>query len=206
MIGRALIALLLFEMFLFPLTALTFTVQGVKNPMDDLSAGLGVNTGSYTGGGTVTGPTSDTVSPQLQSTQSCLAGGLAGGITGGIIGTIVPGIGNLAGFVGGFLIGGLGGCLISSSLFPTFGSQAFNVISGSLGPLGDFLQTFAVSIQFVGNALAFFRDGVPYEAALLLNAPIIGAFLLPIQLITMALGFFYVAELMRGVAAGSGVQ
>lgn len=202
MIGRALIALLLFEMFLFPLTALTFTVQGVKNPMDDLSAGLGVGPGSYPGSGTQTGPTSDTVSPGLVNTQSCLAGALGGAIVGGLAGSFLPIIGN----IGGLLLGGVAGCLISSSLFPTFGSQAFNTITGALGPLGTFLQTFAVSIQFVGSALAFFRDSVPYEGALLLNAPVIGAFLLPIQLITMALGFFYIAELMRGTAAGSGVQ
>ena len=193
---QMLVSALLFEFMLFPLVASTFSIPNVKNPVTDLitsqnNNGFGIVTG--------TGPgTGDTVSSQTQSIQSCLVGAIPGGIVGGIAGTIVPGIGNVVGFVGGLVIGGAIGCLTSATFFPQQGSAAFNTISNNIPVVGDFLKALAVALSFLGPMLAFLGDSVNYEFALLANAPEIGVFLAPVQLITIFLLFFEGALYIRG--------
>jgi hypothetical protein len=191
-----LVSCLLFEFMLFPLVASAFTIPNVKNPVTDI-LGNQNNNPFGTVGGTSQSP-GDTVSPQIQSVQSCLVGAIPGAIVGGIAGTIVPGIGNLVGFAGGLLIGGAIGCLTSSTFFPQQGSAAFNTISNNIPIVGDFLKALAVALTFLGPLLAFLGDSVNYEFALLAAAPEIGVFLAPVQLITIFLLFFEGALFVRG--------
>lgn len=193
---QMLVSALLFEFMLFPLVASTFSMANVKNPVTDLISSTNSN-GYGIVGGTGQGP-GDTVNPQTQSIQSCLVGAIPGGIVGGIAGTIVPGIGNVIGFVGGFLIGGAIGCVISSTFFPQQGSSAFNTITNNIGPVGDFVKALAIALTFLGPMLSFLSDSINYEFALLANAPQIGVFLAPVQLITIFLLFFEGALYVRG--------
>jgi hypothetical protein len=181
---------------LFPLVASAFTIPNVKNPITDILGNQNNNPFGIVGG---TGQSSgDTISPQLQSVQSCLVGAIPGAIVGGIAGTIVPGIGNLVGFVGGLAIGGAIGCLTSSTFFPQQGSEAFKTISNNIPLVGDFLKALAVALTFLGPLLAFLGDSVNYEFALLAAAPEIGVFLAPVQLISIFLLFFEGALFVRG--------
>lgn len=172
-------------------------MPGVVNPISDLLPGFAVSA-SGTGAGTTQGPTSDTVAAGQQNVQSCLVGAGTGALTGAIVGSIVPGVGTLVGAIGGAVLGGLGGCAIASTFFPSQGSSLFQGVANNLGPLGDFMKALSIALGWVGPILKFFQDFVGYEFALLINAPEIGMFLFPFQAVTAIMFIFFGAEYIRG--------
>lgn len=187
--------LLLFNMFLFPMIATSIAMPGVVNPISDLFPGFG-QTPSQTGAGTGGGP-SDTVQPAQQNVQSCTIGGAIGvGI--GAIGFIAGPVG-----IGTTILGGLAGCAIASTFFPSQGSAVFSAVANSAGPVGDFMKALGVALAWVGPILKFFQDMVAYEFALLVNAPEIGVFLFPFQAITAVMLIFVAAEYIRGTGIGA---
>ena len=133
------------------------------------------------------------ISTQQQQVQSCGLGGIIGGGIGAV--------GFLAGPVGIItVIGGAAlGCGVAATFFPQAGSQALNAIANGLGPLGDFLKATIALLSYVGPIIAFTADAINYEIALFQSAPAIGAFLFPLQAITIIWLFYDLAGYFRGV-------
>ena len=177
------------------MVASVFTVPNVKNPISDILPNYG---GSSPGTGTFAGP-GDTVSSGNAPIQSCIVGGLVGAATFGLIGAAFFGIGAIPGVILGGIIGGGTGCGIAGIFFPQQGSAAFNSFVNSTGPLGDFLKALAVDLQYFGPLLNFLSDSATYEFQLLSLAPEIGAFLFPLQALTVIWLFYTIALYVRGI-------
>jgi hypothetical protein len=200
------IGLMMFNFMLFPLVASSITMPDVTNPMTDLFPVVGGSaTATGISAGTTNGP-SDSISPQQQSTQSCVAGGLIGtglGIA-AVVGITIA-TGGIATIPAAALVfgGGFGGCVLSGSLFPQGGSSLFSQIVSSTGLFGDFMNALAAALSWVGPVLKFFQHMVSYEFALLTNAPEIGIFLFPLQAVMAIMFLFVGAEYVRGSGIGA---
>lgn len=198
--NQILFSLLLFEMVLFPLIASAFTIPNVKNPLTDI---LPQNGGTSPGSGTFQGPTSDTVSPGTQAVQSCVVGGIGGALIGAGLGAAFFGIGAIPGAIIGGLVFGGAGCGIAGTFFPAQGSAILTNASNSIPVLGDFLKALVIALSYFGPLLNFLSDSATYEFALLSLAPEIGAFLFPLQAMTLIWGFYTIALYLRGVGLGT---
>jgi len=194
--NQILFSLLLFEIALFPLIASAYTIPNVKNPIADILPNYG---GSNPGAGTGQGPTSDTISPGTQQLQSCVVGGGAGILAGAIIGAAFFGIGAIPGAIIGGLAGGTLGCGIAGVFFPAQGSAIFTQASNAIPILGDFLKALVIALSYFGPLLNFLSDSATYEFSLLALAPEIGAFLFPMQAMTLIWGFYTIALYIRGL-------
>ena len=169
-------------------------MPGVKNPITDIIPATG-NSPFGTTSGTIQG-TNDTVSAQTQQVQSCGLGGVIGGGI-GLFGFIAGPVG-IATTIGGAALG----CAIASSFFPQQGSKAFQDVTGSLGPVGDFMKAAITILSYIGPIIAFSADAINYELALMLAAPQIGLFLFPLQAMTVVWIFWEMASYLRGVGFG----
>lgn len=196
----ALVYLFMFNFAMFGITTSTVQLPGVTNPICDLYTGycqgnqLGLVSGTTSG---ILGQDSGVVSPQQQSAQSCGLGGLIGGGI-GAIGFVLGPVG-----IATTVLGGLAGCYISSTFFPTQGSNLVQQFSSTLGPVGQFLQAVIAVLSYVNPIIKFIADSISYELSLFSAAPEIGVWLFPLQGVWMLMLFVYIAEYFRGTGTVS---
>lgn len=200
-----LLCLILFEMFMIPLTLFTFSPPpnvNIPNPMCDILPSYCTGTGI--GSGTLANPLNQTNVQQQQTQTNCGIGGLLGGIAGGVIGFLG---GNLAGGLLGFGFGFTGGCgtaVAGGGIVSPYFNSFLSSLTSSFGPLGDFVHSTLIAIGYFSTLLIFGGHLIAYEGWLFVAYPELGFFLLPIQGLTIIVIMLYIMEYLRGAAGAIG--